>query len=191
MGPLRGAKRDAWEGGHRVPFLARWPGHIPSQRVSDEIICLVDLMATSAALVGAKLPDSAGEDSYNILPALLGERTGRPLREATILHSGSGEFALRQDDWVFIDAPASAATKEPEWLIKERGYQPDNFPGQLYDLRDDLVQRSNRYAEEPEVVTRLKALLEKYKADGRSTPGVRHPTSKIAPGQAPGIPDEK
>ncbi len=174
MDGLRGVKRDTWEGGHRVPFLARWPGRIPAGALSDEIICHVDFLATCAALLGAQLPPNAGEDSYNLLPVLFGEKRQRPLREATVLHSGSGKFAIRQGDWVFIDArngDDNGKQGEPVWFKQERGYADDTLPGKLYNLRDDLAQRRNLYADRPEVVERLKALLEKYKSEGRSTPG--------------------
>src|ERR1019366_8829850 len=105
MDGLRGVKRDTWEGGHRVAFLARWPGHVPRGATCAETICHVDLMAACAALVGAKLPPTAGEDSCNILPALLGENLKQPIREATVLHGGDGKFALRQGAWDLIDAP--------------------------------------------------------------------------------------
>ena len=170
MGDLRGVKRDTWEGGHRVPYLARWPGKIRPGGVSGEVICQTDLMATAAAIVGAKLPPDAGEDSYSILPALLGEKLDKPIREATVHHSGSGRFAIRQGQWVFIDAPSGDDNKEPDWLKKERGYQPHKFPGELYDLSQDLSERRNLYGERPEIVQRLKTLLEKYKAEGRSAP---------------------
>jgi arylsulfatase A-like enzyme len=98
MGPLRGSKRDAWEGGHRVPFVARWPGQIRAGTTSDETVCHVDLMATAAALLGARLPADAGVDSVNILPALRGEPRREPLREATVHHSGQGKFAVRRGD---------------------------------------------------------------------------------------------
>jgi arylsulfatase A len=177
MDGLRGVKRDTWEGGHRVAFLARWPGHIPAGATSAETICHVDLMATCAALLGAKLPPSAGEDSYNVLPALQGKKLKHPIREATVLHGGNGNFAIRQGDWVLIDAASGDGNGgkkrpgEPEWLKQERGYTKNEFPGELYNLRNDLAQRHNLYGENPEVVRRLKALLEKYKTNGRSTPG--------------------
>jgi arylsulfatase A-like enzyme len=178
MGPLRGAKRDAWEGGHREPFLARWPGKIPAGTVSDETISHVDLMATVAALLGAKLPENAGEDSVSILPVLLGEKTTVPLREATVQHSASGKFAIRKGDWVLIDAPSgddNGRRGETEWFRQVRGYTAHQQPGELYNLREDLAQRHNLYAEQPELVRTLKALLEKYKRDGRSTPGAAQP----------------
>ncbi len=173
MDGLRGAKRDTWEGGHRVPFLARWPGRIEAGAVSDEIICHVDFMATIAALLGAKLPDNAGEDSFSLLPMLLGERFTSPIREATVHHSATGKFAIRKGGWVLIDSPTgddNGAKGEPEWLKKERGYEAHTQPGELFNVRQDLSERKNLYAEQPEKVQELKALLEKYKRDGRSRP---------------------
>ena len=170
MGALRGVKRDAWEGGHRVPFLARWPGRIRAGSASGETICLTDLMATAAGVSGAKMPASGGEDSYNIAPALFGEKLSSPIREATVLHTANGEFAIRQGEWIFIDAKTGMNSKEPEWFRKQRGYEPHSLPGELYNLRQDVAERRNRYAERPEVVERLKALLEKYKREGRSAP---------------------
>lgn len=173
-GELRGAKRDAWEGGHRVPFIARWPGKIKANTVSEQTICLVDLMATIAAILGQKLPDNAGEDSVSILPVLRGENLLTPVREATVHHSARGKFAIRQGDWVLIDAPwgdDNGAHGEPRWLKDERGYSPHMQPGELYNLREDLAERHNRFAERPELVNELKSRLEKYKREGRSTPG--------------------
>ena len=174
MGELRGAKRDTWEGGHRVPFLASWPGHIKSGAVSGETICHVDFMATVAELLKEKLPANAGEDSFSLLPALLGEKTGGPVREAVVHHAGSGKFALRKGDWVLIDSPTGEDNRnngEPQWLRQERGYAPDDLPGQLFNVREDLAERKNHFAEKPALVSELKELLEKYKSDGRSTPG--------------------
>lgn len=192
-GALRGAKRDAWEGGHRVPFIARWPGRIKAGAVSDETMCHVDFMATVAALLGAKLPDHAAEDSVNVLPVLLGEKRTAPAREATVHHSAQGKFALRRGDWVFIDAPTgddNGPRGEPQWLKTERGYVAHNQPGELFNLREDLAQRHNRYAEQPQLAAELKALLEKYKTAGRSTPGAAQkndvPIQPFAPRPAPG-----
>jgi arylsulfatase A-like enzyme len=185
MDGLRGAKRDLWEGGHRVPFVARWPAKIPKGIVSDETICHVDLMATVAAVTGADLPDSAAVDSYNILPALLGEKPTHPIREATVHHGGSGKFAIRQGDWVLIDAPTgddNGPRGEPAWFKMERGYTAHSHPGELFNVRDDLIQRKNLYADRPELVRQLKELLEKYKQNGRSTPGA--PQANDVPIQA-------
>jgi arylsulfatase A-like enzyme len=171
MGPLRGAKRDAWEGGPRVPFLARWPGKIKPGFESSEIICEVDFFATAAAIIGAKLPENAAEDSFNLLPVLLGVKLDKPIREATVHHSAKGTFAIRKGDLVLIDARSGADNKEPEWFKKERGYQAHDQPGELFRLSSDLSERKNLYAENPDKVRELKALLEKYKKEGRSTLG--------------------
>lgn len=180
MGQLRGAKRDAWEGGHRVPFLARWPGKIQPGSESREIICEVDFMATVAAILATKLPENAGEDSYSLLPVLLGQKMDRPVREATIHHSANGHFAIRKGDWVLIDFPTGDDNKEPAWFKMERGYEPHDQPGELFRLTQDLSERKNLYADNPEKVRELKAILEKYQRDGRSTPGTPQPS------QAPG-----
>ena len=190
-GPLRGAKRDLWEGGHRVPFLVRWPGRIEPGATTDETICHVDLMATIAALLRVDLPGDAGVDSYDLLPALLGENTERLIREATVHHARSGRFAIRRGDWVLILAPSGDdnarqdaeragerkpgdiehSLAEPQWLKDHRGYVAHDQPGELFDLRRDPQQRDNRYAEHPEIVAELNALLERYVHDGRSTAG--------------------
>jgi arylsulfatase A len=176
MGPLRGAKRDVWEGGHRVPFLARWPGQIQPGSMSDETICHVDLLATVASLLGAKLPENAGVDSYNLLPAFRGEKRTTPIREATVHHAFSGKFAIRQGDWVLIAAPTGDDNRklgEPEWFKKDRGYAPHEHPTELFDLRQDLAQQNNLSAMRPEVVANMTELLKRYISEGRSTAGAK------------------
>jgi arylsulfatase A len=175
-GPLRGAKRTAWEGGHRVPFIARWPARAMSGVVSDETICHVDLLATLAGILDVNLPQNAGEDSFNILPALIEQKLDKPIRHATVLHgvANGDPLVIRQGDWALIDFPTGDCNEqEPEWFKKERGYQPHNYPGELYDLKHDLAQSRNLYAEYPEKVRELKALLEKLKREGRSAPDRR------------------
>jgi len=188
MGELRGAKRDIWEGGHRVPFIVRWPGKVPANTVSDETMCHVDFMATVAKIVGTKLPDNAAEDSFNVLPPLLGQNATGPAREATVHHAASGKFAIRKDDWVLIDAPSgddNRAKGEPDWLKKERGYAPHKQPGELFNVREDLSERHNYYAELPDKVKELKDLLERYKKNGRSTPGKPQKNDVPISGESP------
>jgi arylsulfatase A-like enzyme len=172
---LRGAKRDLWEAGHRVPFLARWPSQIPAGTVNAETICHVDFLATVAEIVQARLPHNAGEDSVSILPALRNEKLDRPLREGTVHHGSRGHLAIRKGDWVLINAPTgqenSPQAGEPDWLRKQRGYEAHEYPGELFNLRDDLLQKHNLYGERPELVRELKTLLGRYIRDGRSTPG--------------------
>ena len=167
-GPWRGHKADIWEGGHRVPYIARWPGLVTAGTTSDETICLSDLLATSAAIIDAKLPANAGEDSVSILPALLGEKTTQPLREATVHHSISGLFAIRKGPWKLALCPGSGGWSAPN----DQAALKQGLPNvQLYNLTNDPGETNNLQAAHPERVASLTKLLEKYVADGRSTPG--------------------
>jgi arylsulfatase A-like enzyme len=167
MGPLRGMKRDAWEGGHRVPFVASWPAVTPGGAQCDQLVVLGDLMATCAEIVGAGLPEGAGEDSVSFLPLLRG-KLDTPTRTHAIHHSMSGKFAIRRGDWVFIDALTGGDNGEPQWLREERGYTPHHQEGELFRLSGDLIERDNRYAEEPELVKELAAILAEVKVTGGS-----------------------
>jgi arylsulfatase A len=165
-GSLRGQKADAYEGGHRVPFIVRWPGKVKAGTTSDQTICLTDLLATCAAVVGDRLPDDAGEDSVNLLPAFRGAKLDRPLREATVHHSGSGLFALRQGDWKWIDGLGSGGFTSP----RTEKPQPGGPTGQLFNLADDPQEQKDLFRDQPAVVARLKALLAQYQEKGRSRP---------------------
>jgi arylsulfatase A-like enzyme len=165
-GGYRGAKADIFEGGHRIPFIVRWPGKVSAGSSSAQTICLTDLMATAAAIVGDTLPGHAGADSYNLLPILL-QQEENPLREATVHHSVNGSFAIRRGDWKLILCPGSGGWSPP---IPESPEVANLPPYQLYNLARDPGESSNLYPEEPEIAEELRLLLEKYKADGRSTP---------------------
>lgn len=165
MGHLRGVKRDIWEGGHRVPFIARWPGITPSGSVCDQLTILGDLIATCAQLLGVELRDGDAEDSVSILPLLQGN-TDAVVRDFAMHHSCSGRFAIRKDHWVFIDALSGDDNREPDWFKKERGYTPHDWPGELFDLRDDIAERKNLYGEHPEIVAELSRLLDQIKLAG-------------------------
>ncbi len=164
---LRGYKADIWDGGHRVPFIVRWPGQVRPGSISDQLVSLMDLTATCAEILGVKLPDNAGEDSVSIRPALLG-RAGKPLREALVCHSVYGKFCIRQGPWKLELCPGSGGWSAPRDPQAVKQGLPDI---QLYDMTADIRERRNLQAEHPEVVRRLTALLEKYVAQGRSTPG--------------------
>ena len=164
---FRGTKADIFDGGHRVPFIARWPGKIKPASTSDQLICLTDVMATCAEIIGFKLPEGAGEDSVSIWPALTGKATG-PLREAIVHHSINGSFAIRQGSWKLELCADSGGWSAPRPGQKRAADLP---PVQLYDLASDIGERRNLQDEHPEIVARLTKLLEKYVADGRSTPG--------------------
>jgi arylsulfatase A-like enzyme len=151
-GPLRGKKGQLFEGGHRVPFIARWPGRIQPGTRSEEMISLADMPATLAALVGVPLPADAAPDSFNVLPALLGRKPAAPLRPHLILHRGGtqGPFAIRQGAWKYVEPHAGERDE------------------MLFNLADDPAETRNLAAERPEKVRELKALFQKLRAAGRS-----------------------
>lgn len=164
---FRGYKADVYEGGQRVPFLARWPQAIQAGSQSAEIICLTDLLATTAAMTGQLLPADSGEDSYNILRALLGPTGDQPIREATISQSATGGFSVRQGRWKLELMPSSGGY----YRLSPEEVKAQNLPpAQLYDLEADIKESNNVYKANPDVVAHLSALLDKYQTTGRSTP---------------------
>ena len=172
----RGHKADIFEGGHRVPFAIRWPEKIDKGSISNETICLTDLMATFAEVVDSDLADQEGEDSYSLMPILKGETLNIPLREATVHHSINGSFAIRKGDWKLIMCPGSGGWSFP------RPNDPaiDTLPKvQLYNLASDPKESTNLEAANPERVKELKQLLTKYITEGRSTPGPPQPNDPI------------
>ncbi len=162
---LRGRKSDVWDGGHRIPYIARWPRIIEAGSSTDETISLTDLPATCAAITDTVLPDNAGEDSFDMLPAFRGSVGDDPIREATVHHSIEGMFAIRAGQWKLIEGRGSGG-----WT---GGGEDDPAPGQLYDMRADLDEEENLYLEYPDVVERLSTLLERYRREGRSAPLIR------------------
>ena len=150
----RGEKGDLYEGGHRMPFIARWPGKIKAGTTCDELTCFTDMMATFAAIAGAELPDEAGEDSFNILPALLGEQLDEPIRHSLVHHNGL--LAIRKGDWKLIPGIQGNG--------RERGQK------ELYNLKKDPDEKNNVYDEHPEIVKELTDMLRKQMKEGRSRP---------------------
>lgn len=164
---FRGHKADIFEGGLRVPFLVSWPGQIDRSVRSDEIISTVDFMATFADLTGFDVPDHAGEDSYSFLPILYQDNYHKPLREATVLHSVDGRFAIVKDQWKLIVWPGSGG-----WSPPTAREELEGLPAfQLYNLTEDPSEQQNLVARYPRKVETLKTLLEQYISEGRSTPG--------------------
>jgi arylsulfatase A len=176
----RGSKADLWEGGHRVPFLVKWPKVIKPGSVSDELTCQTDLLATCAELLGQELPANAGEDSESILPLFKGEPV-EFTREGIINHSVSGHFAYRQGKWKLLLAKGSAGWTAP--TEKAMAKVPGAPKGQLYDLEVDPGEQNNLYLKNPEVVETLMAQLKTDVANGRSTAGANQandiPVNKI------------
>jgi len=171
--PWRGMKRDQWEGGHRTPFIARWPGHVEAGAVSDQLLSLTDVMATCAALVDYELPDGAAEDSYDLSPILLGKRGEAPVRRFVLQQTISLALAIRSGQWKYLDHRGSGGngygpgTELEPYALPET--DPD-APGQLYDLAADPGETTNLYSEYPEVVAFLKAQLDEFVRSGRSAP---------------------
>lgn len=154
-GDLRGFKGGLYEGGHRVPFLARWPGHVPAGKVSNELICHVDFLATAAALTAQPLPRDAGPDSFDVLPALLAEKPAKPCRDHLVLQSnGVARQCVRQGDWKLIPP----------------GPNMKNAKAELFNLAADPGEQANVADANPERVRAMGALLQKVKDDGRSRP---------------------
>ncbi len=164
---FRGHKADIYEGGHRIPLVIRWPATIAAGSVSDETVCLVDLLATCADIFGAPLPANAGEDSVSNLPLWRGETLDRTLREATVHSSVNGSLSIRQGRWKLEMCPGSGG-----WSYPKPGPESEGLPPlQLYDLAADIGERQNVAAEQPAVVEELTDLLTTYIRNGRSTPG--------------------
>jgi arylsulfatase A len=163
---FRGAKADIYEGGHHIPFIARWKGVVAPGSKHDHTIFLGDLMATCAEIIRFKLPDTAAEDSFSFLSVLRGDKA-TPARPAVVHHSARGTFAIRDGRWKLIFGPGSGGWSDP----RPGEEPPDAIPVQLYDLESDIGERKNLADQNPEEVTRLTLLFEKYIADGRSTPG--------------------
>jgi arylsulfatase A-like enzyme len=170
--PWRGVKRDQWEGGHRVPFIACWKGKIAPATTTAQTISLTDIMATCAAIVDTQLPDNAAEDSVNILPILLGKDGGKPVREYTLHQTISLALAIRQGPWKYLDHRGSGGNNYDKGEMKPFALTDTEptAPGQLYNLETDPGETTNLYFKEPEMVKQLKALLDASKASGRSAP---------------------
>jgi len=188
-GQLFGFKFDAWEGGHRIPFIARWPGKIKAGSVSDQLICNVDMLATLAELTGYKLKESEGPDSYNILPALMGNNKD-PIRDHIVLAAkDKSHLTLRLKEWVYIGAQGGGGFGGKSfgdnhlgnvagvWLTGQKNsdiengeIKPDAPEEQLYNLSTDLTQSSNVIRENPEIAETMKKYLEEIKNKNHSRP---------------------
>ncbi len=158
----RGQKSDAWDGGHRVPFIASWAGGIAPGSRCDKTVCLTDLLATTAGICDVDLPRDAGEDSYNILPYMRGNQE-EAIRDATVHHSISGAFAIRKDQWKLVTCRGSGG-----WSLREADVPTDAPRMQLYDMANDPQEQNNLYPEKSAVAEELLWLLNRYREEGRS-----------------------
>ncbi|MFP6872652.1 MAG: arylsulfatase [Verrucomicrobiales bacterium] len=166
-GGLRGMKADAWEAGHRMPFIVRWPGKVAAGSRSDYTICFTDILATFAAVCGATLPDSAGPDSFDFSPVLLGQQpAGKQVRPPIVMAAGGETMLIRDGEWKLINALGSGGFSQPR-RIKPR---PGDPRGQLYNLAEDRVEKNNLYLEKPDIVARLNAKLNDIRKSQRTRP---------------------
>lgn len=170
--PWRGVKRDSWEGGHRVPFLVRWPAKVKADTTSAQLTSLTDVVATVAAIIGTKLPDDAAEDSFNMLPAWLREDKA-PIRPYLLQQAFGGmrTLSIRRGEWKFLDHTGSGGNRYENDPGLKPFHRPDTAPDalvQLYNLAKDPGETKNLAFEHPEIVTELKALLEQSRTAGRS-----------------------
>lgn len=161
-GEYRGGKGDIWEGGHRVPLIARWPGHIPAKSKNTHMVSLTDIFSTCAALIDKQVPPYAAEDSRSFLPALFG-REAKNMRNDIINHSGPGEFAIRKGRWKLVFAkPGDATHSKPETM---------SCVQQLYNLDADPAEKEDVKMGHADIINELTLLLQNQISRGRSTPG--------------------
>ena len=163
---LRGSKADLWDGGHRIPFIVKWPGKVKPGSKSDQLICLTDLFATLSEIVGAKLPEGSAEDSVSFLPALSGEKI-TSTRKGVIHHSISGRFTYREGKWKLLLSRGSGGWSFPS----PKQETADGPEAQLYDMENDPGEQNNLYFSHPEVAQRLLADMTADVERGRSTVG--------------------
>ncbi len=171
-GQFRGVKRDVYEGGHRVPFIVCWPGKIKPGSRSDEVVSQVDFAATFAEISGYSLSNEEAIDSHNLLPVLTGKDYAKPLRVATVQNTSQKAFALRQGDWVLINAPSGAAQKESNAYLHHFDLKtyPKETPGLLFNLKGDPRQSKNVYQDHPDKVEAMSKLLKRYLGGERCAP---------------------
>lgn len=162
-GPWRGMKADIFEGGHRVPFIVRWPGKVKPGTTSRALTTLANLAATCADIVGSSTP---ALDSYSILPVLTGQSDTVPGQKAIVHHSSMGHFAVRQGPWKLVEEPGSGGFTEP--AVYEP--LPGEPKGQLYNLAEDPGETRNLYDEFPSKVSQLQRVLDEIRAAGTASP---------------------
>lgn len=171
--PWRGMKRDQWEGGHRVPFIVRWPGTVAPGETSDQTVCLCDIFATCASIAGASVSDDAAEDSFDIMPALLGRNSDeKTIRRYTLHQTASLDLAIRRDQWKYLDHQGSGGNdySSDELKLFALSETAPDAPGQLYNIETDPGETTNLYFEHREIVDELKSKLDEYVLVGRSAP---------------------
>ncbi|MBP86857.1 MAG: arylsulfatase [Planctomycetaceae bacterium] len=160
-GGLRGMKADAWECGHRMPFIVRWPGKVKPSSASKQMICFTDLLATFATITGSELSDDAGPDSFDFSSVLLGKQPeAEPVRDYLVIRSGGNLMTIRSGDWKLITGLGSGGFSQPR-RVKPG---PGDPAGQLYNLAEDVGEATNLYQQNPEIVKRLQTALKRIQS---------------------------
>jgi arylsulfatase A-like enzyme len=175
-GSLRGGKHSEWEGGFREPFIVRWPGNVPANTVSEQVICLADMVATFASVLNAPLPKGNAEDSFDVLRAFTEEKSGAPVRDYVILQSAGATYDLRMGDWKLVeraDAPDFAAVrnKRKTEAAEKKKKNASNQHDELYNLKTDPAEKKDVLAANSEVAAKLKKLLSQARDQGFTRPG--------------------
>lgn len=173
-GPLRGHKADLFEGGHRVPLVVSYPKAKATGLVSSQLVCLTDIFATVADMIGEAIPDDAAEDSFSFAKEIGHQKATGPVRDHLVSHSINGSFAIRQQNWKLLLCPDSGGWSDPRPKSKKVEELP---PRQLYNLATDLGEQDNHYNDQPEIAGGLLNLLNRLVRDGRSTPGSPQPNT--------------
>ncbi|GHC58639.1 sulfatase family protein [Roseibacillus persicicus] len=170
--PFRGLKRDIYEGGHHVPFLIKWPGKTEAGTVEDALVSQIDIMATLASYLDFPLPADAAEDSHDLVPLLDG--SVEKVRDFHIHNTAKGKYAIRVGDWLYIDQPSGNHNGRKALAFeKRRNYPEDDQKVALYNLKEDIAQRHNLAAKNPEKVAEMKAEMKKIREQGYSAPRLK------------------
>ncbi|WDQ16267.1 sulfatase family protein [Rhodopirellula sp. P2] len=163
--PFRGLKRDLYEGGHHVPFVIHWPGVTPAGSTCDALVSQVDVFATMADMLGHSIPDGQAKDSRSLMPLL--KQPNQPHRQSLVQNTRTDEYALRDGKWLLIDAKSGyVSARNQGWESRRQIPADDNQPHELYDLSVDIGQSENVASDHPEIVERMKALLQTIREDG-------------------------
>jgi arylsulfatase A-like enzyme len=174
-GPLRGGKHSEWEGGFREPFIVRWPGETPAGTVSNQVICLTDVLATLASLFHVSLPAGNAEDSFDVLSTFKEAKPDKAVRDHVILQSASAVYDIRMGDWKLVEranAPEFESVRnrrKTEQASRRRKSAPQH--DELYNLRDDPAETKNIAAVNSDRVAKMKALLSSGRNRGFTRPG--------------------
>jgi arylsulfatase A-like enzyme len=178
-GPLRGGKHSEWEGGFREPFIVRWPGKVAAGTVSDQVICLADMVATFAGILQAPLPKGNAEDSFDVSRAFTETKPGAPVRDHVILQAADAVYDIRMGDWKFIErknAPEFESVRNRKKAEKAAARKKRDAvrSDELYNLKQDPAETKDVLAANPELAARMKKALVEARDSGFTRPGARN-----------------